>query len=138
LADYLPTDGAERRSLLIELMRVDMEFRRKAGLPAHIEQYLEPFLELATEATVVAPALGDDELPAAGAATKGRPAPPSSIGGYRILKRLGGGGMGEVYEAEEAASGQRAALKVIGPECATSAVPAETIRVRAAVGRSSR
>ena len=46
LADFVPTDGPERRSLLIELVRVDMEFRRQAGLPAHVSQYLETFPEL--------------------------------------------------------------------------------------------
>jgi hypothetical protein len=41
---------------------------------------------------------------------------PEVIGGYRLLRRLGGGGMGSVYEAEESASGRHVALKLILPE----------------------
>src|SRR5262249_31348425 len=43
-----------------------------------------------------------------------RPLPrhPESVGGYRLLRPLGGGGMGTVYEAEEMASGRRVALKL--------------------------
>jgi uncharacterized RDD family membrane protein YckC len=66
--------------------------------------------------------------PYSGPAPKARQAPPSSIGGYRILKRLGGGGMGEVFEAEETASGHHVALKVIAPECAASGIAIERFR----------
>src|SRR5262245_55652107 len=38
---------------------------------------------------------------------------PESVGGYRLLRALGGGGMGTVYEAEQAGTGRRVALKLI-------------------------
>jgi hypothetical protein len=48
-----------------------------------------------------------------------KPAPPplpeagSHFGGYRIIRGLGYGGMGTVFEAEESATGRRLALKVL-------------------------
>ncbi|MCU0788048.1 MAG: protein kinase, partial [Verrucomicrobia bacterium] len=47
------------------------------------------------------------------------PPPPmigQEFGGYRIIRRLGHGGMGVVYEAEEKESGRRVALKVINQQ----------------------
>src|SRR6185295_4376853 len=51
------------------------------------------------------------------AATPGQPRsvpiPGEVFGGYRIIRLLGKGGMGEVYEAEQLATGRRLALKVM-------------------------
>src|SRR5947207_13363999 len=41
---------------------------------------------------------------------------PSHVGGYRLRRELGGGGMGAVYEAEDAATGRRVAVKLISAE----------------------
>ncbi len=46
-----------------------------------------------------------------------RPSDPPSVGAYRLVGRIGRGGMGTVYLAETDA-GERAAIKVINPELA--------------------
>jgi eukaryotic-like serine/threonine-protein kinase len=50
------------------------------------------------------------------------------VGNYRLLRRLGGGGMGDVYEAEEITSSRRVALKLVQAEYAASEEAVERFR----------
>ncbi|MEU9868585.1 serine/threonine-protein kinase [Actinomadura sp. NPDC048021] len=66
-----------------------------------------------------------------------RPGPedPARIGGYRVLRRLGEGGMGRVYLAASPA-GRAVAIKVVRPELAGD--PAFRARFRAEVAAAQR
>jgi serine/threonine protein kinase len=54
-------------------------------------------------------------------ATAGYPAEGEEIGPYRVLRWIGVGGMGAVFEALDVALGRRVALKVIAPDLAEDA-----------------
>ena len=53
---------------------------------------------------------------------------PESVGGYRLLRPIGEGGMGSVFEGEEIATGRRVAVKLIRPEYADSPDAVERFR----------
>src|SRR5262245_54977967 len=54
--------------------------------------------------------------------------PPPQVRGYRLLGRIGSGGMGSVYRAEDVSSGRQVALKLISPDYAGSASAVERFR----------
>ncbi len=47
LQDFVPPDAANRTAVVAELARIDLEYRRKRGLPIRLDGYLVPFPELA-------------------------------------------------------------------------------------------
>lgn len=53
----------------------------------------------------------------------GIPTLPCEFGDYRLLKKLGSGGMGIVYEAEQISSGRRLALKVLNQSLDSTTAP---------------
>src|SRR5262249_53789397 len=54
--------------------------------------------------------------------------PPECVGGYRLVRPIGSGGMGTVYEAEERGSGRRVALKLLAADAASSPQALERFR----------
>src|SRR6266513_291235 len=58
-------------------------------------------------------------IPSIASISAGSARPPDTIGKYRILRLLGEGGMGVVYEAEQEQPRRTVALKVIKPGLAS-------------------
>ena len=82
----------------------------------------------------------EDPTPTSGAGAEAAPsgflaAMPERIGPYRILRELGRGGMGVVYEAEQLSPRRRVALKVILPHLATEELRARFQREAEVLGQ---
>src|SRR5262249_1879916 len=72
-----------------------------------------------------APTVAPSTMPGASGATGPLPANPA---GYKLLRELGSGGMGTVYEAEDTKSSRHVALKLIGTAFASSHDAVERFR----------
>ena len=94
MAEWLATPMAERRATL-ERICAD-----NSDLAPEIRDRIEALRSLGIECD----------------AASGSLAFPDRLGDFRLLRRIGGGGMGVVYSAEQESLGREVALKLIRPE----------------------
>src|SRR5262249_31594415 len=109
----------------VELAEEFLDRYRKGQRPP-LREYIERHPDLAGEIREVFPAmammeniaLADESLEgdATGDLPVRRPLPLEQLGDYRIVREVGRGGMGVVYEAEQVSLGRHVALKVLPPQ----------------------
>jgi len=120
----MSTSGS-RSSLVVELAEEFIERYRQGQRPS-LKEYIDRHASLADEIREVFPAmaimeniaLDDGSLTGdpTGEAPQAEAPPLEQLGDYRILREIGRGGMGVVYEAEQVSLGRNVALKVLPPQ----------------------
>ncbi len=121
-----------QNALVSELTSIDLELRQSRSEPINPEEYLlrlpgfadeinatiEDFRQSQSPVDVTRQhkssggLIGDDEFEAEGHSSSLRSA-PSRIGDYQIVRRIGSGGVGVVYEGIQESLGRRVAIKTL-------------------------
>jgi WD40 repeat protein len=107
----------------VEVLAEEFLERRRRGEAPSLNEYIERYPHLADDIRELFPALvlladidprpGELNCPPVGAAVPEALPMPRQLGDYRIIRRIGQGGMGVVYEAEQVSLGRHVALKVL-------------------------
>src|SRR5437588_1232319 len=117
------SDSESRSELVLELAEEFLERYRRGERPP-LKEYIDRHPELAAEIKEVFPAMAlmeniavadesvDEREEGSGARSPRQPA-LKQLGDFRIIREIGHGGMGVVYEAEQVSLGRHVALKVL-------------------------
>ena len=119
---------ADDESLLLAELCDEFTRRRRTGECVTVADYAEQYPQLAGQILAVFPALAmlDGCCESHSANTSGYDDPdPVSIAGYKVIRRLGSGGMGVVYEATHPRVSRRMAIKLLRPQKSESALSQE-------------
>jgi hypothetical protein len=83
-----------------------------ASLPAAVQRLVDQIKQLSVPGGVYAPLSGREQMEAAAAEPADPAAPECLLGRYRLLQRIGAGGMGAVYGAMDLQLQRRIAVKI--------------------------
>jgi WD40 repeat protein/tetratricopeptide (TPR) repeat protein len=103
---------------LLDQLADEIADRYRRGEKPSVEEYCQRHPELAADIREFIPALIEMELAkgvvaAVDAETTAIPSQIELLGDYQILREIGHGGMGVVYEAQQVSLGRRVALKLL-------------------------
>jgi serine/threonine protein kinase len=115
--NHTPTSSAEVEALVSEIIE-DFLSRLKHGDRPAIDEYTDRYPEIAgllrrvlPTVEVIGPVLSETDAASKAAGQEGLASRP--LGDFRIIREVGRGGMGVVYEARQVSLGRRVALKVL-------------------------
>src|SRR5262245_60659978 len=111
------TDNSSTKYARLAQLAEEFAARCRQGERPTVQEYLARYPELADDIRKVFPALAELEQAEGDHPTQAGPA-LRQVGDYRIVREVGRGGMGVVYEAQQLSLGRRVALKVLPPQVA--------------------